>query len=169
MVNAVVEFNKFESEWATSHGNENKSSEQYHLLMKLLSENKMKDNIYFSLIEMMNRALAIVQLLTNSKPDHFTAQMEEGTLDMRTFIEVEIVGSKWPHVTKNNAAIDNVFKPESKHYAMLDNEVDVTIFYANNPDVDAKNLLRAFGTRSKYISNAKINFARQPATSHIAK
>lgn len=168
---AVVKFNNFESEWAELGGDDMTPSEQYHCIMKLLSQKKMKDDTYMGAIEMMHRLMATTQLLTNSTPDHFTAMIKEGTLLMRTFVELGVVGpkGKTPNISKFNNAVNKVFDPESNRYAMLDDEVNVTIFYANNPNVVATELLRALRTRSKYISAAKIHSARQPATSHIAQ
>ena len=71
---AVVKFNKFETEWEAVSANDMEPHAQYHCLMKLLSQKEMKDDTYGGPIEGMHRWLATAQLLNMSAPDHFTAK-----------------------------------------------------------------------------------------------
>ncbi len=54
----------------------------------------MKNDTYMGLVEMMHRLLTIAQLLIKSVPDHFTAQMKEGTLTIKHFFDLVVMGPK---------------------------------------------------------------------------
>ena len=91
---SIVKFNKFETEWETVSANDMEPREQYHCLIKLLSQKEMKDDTYGGPIEVMHRWLATAQLLTMSATDQFTAEMKQGNLKIQQFIDLGIGGTK---------------------------------------------------------------------------
>ena len=79
------------------------------------------------------------------------------------------MGLKEPTARAFKKEADKAFKPELKESPMLDNDVHVTVFYVSNPEMNAKDLLTEFWTKSKAISTAKIHSTRQPITAQIAQ
>ena len=71
-----MKFNTFETEWESVSTDDMEPREQYHCLMRLLSQKEMNDDTYGGPTEGMHRFLATAQLLSMSAPDHFSAKMK---------------------------------------------------------------------------------------------
>ena len=167
---AFIDFNGFNDEW-----NENTEMEleettvqqKIAYLMKLLAKKKMKDNIYHSSIEMMHRQITITQIVTASRVNHYTGALVPDSLMVQNFEQAGIISKKIPTDQEFSERLQKMLTPEDDRGAMLDEMVNVTVYYVTNPKVNVKALLGAMKIKSRHISDSKINSARPSAGSLI--
>ncbi len=128
-------------------------------MVKLLTKKIMKDDIYHSPIKMMHQQIAITQIMTAIEVNHYTVALVPNSLTVEKFEDAGIVSKKTPTEQEFSERLQKMLTPENDRGAMLDEMVNVTVYYVTNHAVDVKDLLRAMKIKSRHISDSKINSA----------
>jgi len=164
----IVKYNDLQEEWNKTDASKLSTDERIALLKRMITETKMKHDLYFSAVEGMHRTQAAECILTKSAPDHMTGRIRPGSLTIRKFKEV-LHAEEYPTDKKFRAVFKDSTQPGTdKEPHMLDDEFNIRIHYVTNPEANMDDVVQALKTRSETISADKLKSARPSAVNKIA-